>query len=209
MPSINMITTRRADKLRRENNLRNTVYAIIAEIGLVVICLSFLSIRLAALTAHIAELDGQIVKLQPKVSQIQKLQQETARLMPKVDTLDGAKKDTLFWYSNLFAVANSLPPKTWLTSIATTLPAAGNVPAPGANAGPDPTMSVSGIATSHTDVGEAMLRMNQSPTLDHVDLAFDQSQKVGKTDTVAFQMTVHFKPEPGSSTQGGPNDRKS
>ena len=40
-----------------------------------------------------------------------------------------------------------------------------------------------------------MLRMNQAPSLDHVDLAFVQQQKIGTADTVAFQMTVHLKPE--------------
>jgi len=209
MPSINMIASRRADKLRRENNLRNTVYAIIAEIGVVVLVLSFLSIRLAAITAHISELDGQIVKLQPTVTQIQKLQTETARLMPKVLTLDGAKKDTLFWYNNIFAVANSLPAKTWLTAMSSAIPPAGTTPVPGSGAGTDPTLNVTGIATSHAAVGDTMLRMNQQPGLDHVDLAFDQAQKLGKIDTVAFQMTIHLKPEAGPPVMGGTDVKKS
>ena len=48
---------------------------------------------------------------------------------------------------------------------------------------------------SEATVGQSMLRMNQSPRLDHVDLSFVQSQKIGKADAVSFQMTVHLKPE--------------
>jgi Tfp pilus assembly protein PilN len=210
MPSINMIAGRRADKIRRENNLKNTVYAILVETGVVVLALGVLTIRVGAIHAQVAEFDGKIQSLQPKVNQIQKLQQETARLMPKVQTLDGAKQDTLFWYNSIFAVANSLPPKTWLTSLSTTgaAPADANT-VPGQVSGKDPTILVSGIATTHATVGDAMLRMNQATQLDHVDLAFDQSQKVGKEDTVAFQMTIHLKPEAAPDGKGGADVKKS
>ena len=58
-----------------------------------------------------------------------------------------------------------------------------------------------------------MLRMNQAQSLDHVDLAFVQAQKLGATDAVSFQMTVHLKPEAGTATtpdaKGTPNGAKS
>jgi Tfp pilus assembly protein PilN len=203
-----MIASRRADKVRRETNLRNIFYAIVGEIGVVLLWLSFLSVRLAAIAADDAELAGKIQSLQPTVSQIQKLQNETARLMPEVQTLDGAKADTLFWYNSLYAVTNSLPAKTWLTSVGTSAGAGGGT-APGAMTGTDPTLNVTGIATSHAAVGETMLRMDLAPGLDHVDLAYDQEQKTGQANTVAFQMTVHLKPEVAISTQGGPDAAKS
>lgn len=208
MPSINMIAGRRAEKIRREKNLKNIVYAILAESGAVMLCLGVLTIRLGAVTAEIAELNGKMQTLQPKVNQIQKLQQETAKLMPKVQTLDGAKQDTLFWYDSIYAVAGSLPPKTWLTNLATSGATADKV-APGQVSGTDPTINISGVATSHATVGDAMLRMNQAPELDHVDLAFDQAQKVGTIDTVAFQMVIHLKPEPAPAGQGGSSVTKS
>lgn len=209
MPSINIIAPRRAEKLRRERNLKNIVYAIIGEIAIVMLVIGFLVLRLAALTARTAELDGQIVKLQPKVTQIQKLQQETERLMPKVITLAGAKTDTLFWYNNISAIASCLPQSTWLTSLATGLPPLGTSETPGSIAGSDPTLSIMGVATSHSDVGAAMLAMNQQPGLDHIDLGFDQAQKLGTTDTVTFAMTIHLKPEPAAAGGGDADGKKS
>lgn len=198
MPSINLIAGRRAEKRRQQQNVRKLVYAIAGEIGVVVLAISIMTVRLAQIGGHVGDLNSQIAKLEPKVNQIQQLEGETARMTPKVSTLDGAKADTLFWYNNLHAVTDSLPQKTWLTSLSTT---GGTAAAPGAVSGSDPVMSVQGIAFDQTTVGETMLRMNNAPTLDHVDLAYVQQQETGRLKTVSFQMTVHLKPQPSALAQ--------
>ena len=215
MPSINMIAVRREDKRRQENNIRKLLYAILGEVGLVVLLAFVLTARILVTTGRVSELNGQLDKLKPRVAAIQSLQTQTADMMPKVETLDGAKSDTLFWYKNFYAVTASLPPKTWLTSLGTGT-GAGAAPGtatPGAAGGDDPTLSLSGVAMSQATVGETMLRMNQSPSLDHVDLAFVQQQKIGMADAVSFQMTVHLKPEVDPSkptdTKGATNGAKS
>ena len=216
MPSINMIAVRREDKRRQENNIRKLLYSILGEVGVVVLLAFVLTARILVTTGRIGDLNDQLRKLQPRVTQIQNLQAQTAEMMPKVQTLDGAKSDTLFWYKNFYAVTASLPPQTWLTSLGTgsgpqAAPVAGA--APGTASGEDPTLSLSGVAMSQATVGETMLRMNQAPSLDHVDLAFVQQQKIGDADAVSFQMTVHLKPEAAASqpagTKGVPNGAKS
>ena len=199
MPSINMIAVRREEKRRQEQNIRKLLYAILGEIGLVVLAAFFLTARILVTQNQIGRLSDRVTALQPSVTKIQQLQNETAALMPKVQTLDGAKADTLFWYKNFYAVTTSLPPKTWLTSLGSGAgPAAGpGAVTPGAAGGDDPTLNLIGVAMSQAVVGETMLRMNQAPSLDHVDLAFVQQQKLGATQAVAFQMTVHLKPEAG------------
>ncbi len=202
MPSINLIAGRRAEKRRQEQNIRKLIYGISAETGCIILAVCGLMIRQVALHSQVVDLSAQIQNLQPKVDKIQTLQGEITALQPKVKTLDGAKADTLFWYSNLYAIANSLPEKTWLTALGVT----GSGGAPGSAAGADPTVSLSGTTLNQTLVGEAMMRMNQSPGTDHVDLAFVQQQKTGDTDTVSFQMTAHLKPEPGAAPKGGSTD---
>ena len=206
MPSINMIAVRREDKRRQENNIRKLLYAILGEVGLVVLLAFVLTARILVTTGRISELNGQLDKLKPRVAAIQSLQAQTADMMPKVQTLDGAKSDTLFWYKNFYAVTASLPPKTWLTSLGTGTAASATpgTTAPGAAGGDDPTLSLSGVAMSQATVGETMLRMNQAPSLDHVDLAFVQQQKIGTADAVSFQMTVHLKPETDPSKPSDP-----
>ena len=188
-----MIALRREEKRHQEKNVRKLLYSIAGEISLVAAVAFVMTARILVTENHISDLSNQLEKLKPQVAQIQALQAQTAALQPKVTTLDGAKKDTLFWYNNFYAVTASLPPKTWLTSLGTGAAAADT--APGSASGDDPTLSLSGVAMSEATVGESMLRMNQSPMLDHVDLAFVQAQKIGTADAVSFQMTVHLKPE--------------
>jgi len=203
MPSINMIAVRREEKRRREQNIRKLLYAILGEIGLVVAVAFVMTARILVTQSEINRLTDRVNALQPSVTKIQQLQTQTAALMPKVQTLDGAKADTLFWYKNFYAVTTSLPPKTWLTSLATGAgagaPTATGTATPGAAGAGDPTLNLVGVAMSQAVVGDAMLRMNQAPSLDHVDLAFVQQQKLGTADAVGFQMTVHLKPEAGAA----------
>jgi Tfp pilus assembly protein PilN len=203
MPSINMIANRRAEKKRQALNIKRLIYAIGAEIACVIAVFSILYVKVVTLRGHISDLSSQGQKLQPKVDEIKKLEQETADLQPKVKTLDGAKADTLYWYTNICAITNSLPGKSWLTSMGL----GGGGGAPGSVAGADPVVSIAGVALDEATVGEAMQLMNQSPTLDHVDLSLVQQQKTGNLETVSFQMSVHLKPEtpptvasPGGST---------
>jgi len=193
MPSINMIAARRAEKRRQERNIRTLLYGILGETGLIAAAVCVLGARILVINGHVNDLSDQMHKLQPRVNEIQALQAQTTAMQPKVATLDGAKADTLFWYSSLGAVTDSLPAQTWLTSLGTsTAPATA---APGAYAGTDPTLNISGMAMSQATVGETMLRMNSAPALDHVDLAFVTQQKIGNANAVSFQMTVHLKPE--------------
>ena len=212
MPSINMIAVHREEKRRQEQNIRKLLYAILGEIGLVVVAASMMTARILVTQNEINRLSDRVNALQPSVTKIQQLQSQTAALLPKVQTLDGAKADTLFWYKNFYAVTTSLPPKTWLTSLGTGSGSGAGAGAltPGAAGGDDPTLNLAGVAMSQAVVGETMLRMNQAPSLDHVDLAFVQQQKIGTADAVGFQMTVHLRPEAGaakdnskSAAQGG------
>lgn len=193
MPSINMIALRREEKRRQEKNVRKLLYSIAGEVGLVVAVAFVLTARILVVQSHISDLSDQLEKLKPQVAQIQTLESQTAALQPKVTTLDGAKADTLFWYDNFYAVTASLPPRTWLTSLGTSSDNTNS--APGNAGGADPTLALSGVAMSQATVGESMLRMNQSPMLDHVDLSFVQAEKIGTASAVSFQMTVHLKPE--------------
>ena len=204
MPSINMIAVRRADKRRQEQNIRKLLYGILGETGMVVFAAIVIGGRILVMNGHVADLTDQLHKLQPRVTEIQALQSQTAAMQPKVATLDGAKTDTLFWYSSLGAVTDSLPPQTWLTSLGTSSAAPGAAATPGAFAGTDPTLNISGVAMSQATVGETMLRMNTAPALDHVDLAFVTQQKIGQANAVSFQMTVHLKPEAAAAAPGDP-----
>lgn len=200
MPSINMIAARREEKRRGERNSRKLLYGIVGESGAVAVLAVVLVGRIVVMQGQVGELNNKVAKLKPRVTLIQQLQNQTAALVPKVQTLDGAKADTLFWYGGFYAVTTSLPAQTWLTALGTGTAPSATAPTPGASSGADPTLNIAGVAMSQAAVGQAMLKMNQSHALDHVDLAFVQQQKIGTTDAVGFQMTVHLRPEAATVT---------
>lgn len=215
MPSINMIAVRRAEKQRLEQNNRKLVYLVVSEYGTVLLVLSFMLLNLVHVTGRIQDLNGQLATLEPQVAQIHDLQAQTVKLMPKVNLLKGARIDTMFWYDNFYAVTSSLPHDVWLTSMSTTTNSPGAASATPGNAdGSDPVLALSGTSTSQSLVGEAMLKMNQAPSLDHADLQFVQSLSEPGVQLVTFQMNVHLKPEPApappaGAAPGGQNVQKS
>ncbi len=201
MPSINMIASRREEKRRFQKYTQKLVYAIIGEVGIVVLLASFMAVKLVQVRGQISDLNGQIATLQPKVEQIKKLEAQTALLKPKVGTLNEARNNTLYWYTAMQTVVASLPSETWLTSLATSgdptpiKPAAGATgpaAAPTSSAG----LSFNGVATSPDEIGLAMMRMNQFQNINNVtlDVVNVSAASAKGPQTLTFSMAVALKP---------------
>lgn len=200
MPSINMIAARRAEKKKQEQHVKSLAYAVLAEIGLVFLAISILSLRLMTTNARAATLDGQLSKLEPKVIQIHDLQSKIAAITPKVAMLAGAKADTMFWYNGVSDISSCLSGKTWLTGLSTaTASTATGFGGPGTAEANAPTVSLLGSAGNPDMVGDTILKLNTLPSLDKVELAFVQHQQIGTVDAVTFQMNVYLKPEPAAA----------
>ena len=206
MPSINLIASRREEKRRLQQRTRRLAYAIASEVGVILLVASIMMVRIVGIRGHISDLDGQVSQLQPKVNQIQDLQDETARLKPKVATLNTARNTTLYWYTALQTVAASLPDQAWLTSLsaagdpAPPKPAAANTQggAAGASSAPMPTLTISGMAANSDQVGIAMMKMNQFANINSVTLnAVTQTQFQGR-DAMNYSLLVTLKPNAAS-----------
>ena len=201
MPSINMIASRRAEKRRVEANTQKLVYGILAEFGVFLILTSVMVGRLVTTHNHGADLDDRIKSLQAKVDEIKHLQDATSALAPKVQALDEAKSDTLYWYTSFQNVAAALPGETWLTN----LTSSGTPDGIGASAA---KVNIGGDAVNQFTVGEAMLRMNSYPNIKQVNLNVVQQAQYGSRPVVSFTMLVDLKPT-ASATGGSNNVQKS
>jgi Tfp pilus assembly protein PilN len=204
MPSINMIAARRAEKSRLEQKTRNLVYGIAVEIGLFIVALSFMLVQVVTTQGQVGELNDKIVKLKPQVDKIQSLEQQTAHLQPKLTALNSARDNTLYWYTAIEDLTDSLSAATSLASLVSSGspdPAAAKAAAPTPTAAAVPAQFVvSGVALSQTDVGQTMLHMNQYKQFDNVTLGFSQLSSVnaaaskGAQNAVQFQMTIVLHP---------------
>ncbi len=187
MPSINMIAPRRAEKRRRERDMRRLLLVIVAELIVAVGAGGWICTRLFTTNNRIAELDTQIAKLRPVVRQITAYRKAVKQLEPRMKLLSQSKERTLRWYSALDKLTQSLPSSTYLTKINTVPDAQNPLIA---------KINLNGISISQERVGEAMMRLNEVREFDSVDLHYTQHTTVGSASAVEFEIGTVMKNGP-------------
>lgn len=187
MPSINMIAPRRAEKRRRERDMRRLVLVIVGELIVAVGVGGWICTRLFTTNNRIAELDTQIAKLRPVVRQISAYRKAVKQLEPRMKLLSQSKECTLRWYSALDKLTQSLPASTYLTKINTVADAQNPLVA---------KINLNGISVSQERVGEAMMRLNEVPEFDSVDLHYTQNTTVDSASAIEFEIGTVMKNGP-------------
>lgn len=178
MPSINMIAPRRAEKMRKEQDMRRLMCVIAAELFLVVALGGWAFTSLITTRNRIVNLDAQIAKLQPVVDEIKDYNNATQKLKPKLKLLGDAKDVTMRWYNTLDMLTQSLPESTYLTKI-------GTLTSSNAAAKQDNSTSgvlISGVTANQALVGETMLRIQGIPDLTSVTLHYTRDATLSEYD---------------------------
>ncbi|HUV04569.1 MAG TPA: PilN domain-containing protein [Armatimonadota bacterium] len=208
MPSINMIAIRGAERKKLEKLICVTLLVIISELVVILFLLGFMTTRGFSAARQMESLDRKLVKIQPTVDKIRQCEGEIAKLQPRLILLADSREQTLVWYSVLQDLARSMPANTWLNSVTTTR-AAVTGPGPSNNQpAPPATVNVRGISTSQALIGETMLRLNQFPEFQRVDLSYTQNSEGRAVDCVEFQLAALMKsnePEKGGAIGNATN----
>jgi Tfp pilus assembly protein PilN len=163
--------------------MRRLVLVIIVELIFAVGLGGWVCTKFFTTHAHIAEMDAEIAKLQPRVKQIESYDSASAELQPKLDLLNQAKSTTMRWYNTLDQMTQSMPQSTWLTRISAVPPAQ------------DSNMSVTicGISATQAKVGETMMRLHNNKEFESVDLHFTQKTCVQDRVAVEFEIGATMK----------------
>jgi Tfp pilus assembly protein PilN len=185
MPSVNMIAPRRADKRRRERDMRRLVVVIIAELIFAVGLGGWVCTRVLSTSNRIADLNTEISKLKPIVKQIEDYDKAKARLDPKLNLLNQAKDCTLRWYGALDRLTQSMPDSTYLVRINTT--------ADDKDKSAPISVSMNGISVSQERVGETMMRLQSIPEFETVKLHHTQDSAASGAPAVEFQIDAAMK----------------
>ena len=185
MPSINMITPRRAEKKRLERDMRRLVVVILVELVFALGLGGWVATKIFTTRCEVADLDTKLAKCQPVVKQIQEYDSAAARLTPKLDLLNQAKTGTMRWYNTLDRMAQSIPPSTWLTRVSAAQPKEGE----------QTTLTIHGVAVSQEKVGETMLLLARHDGFSGIDLHFTQKAMLGLTQAVEFEVGATMKTE--------------
>lgn len=174
MPSINMIAPRRAEKLRRERDMKRLMIVIAAELFIVAALAGWGLSNLLATSRQVSQLNKEIDKLQPIVEEIKQYDVATSKLQPKLKLLDDAKGVTLRWYNTLNTLSQSLPQSTFLMKI--------GVQSDQGSGGKEKAEKIniilSGISASQALVGETMLRIQGIPDLSNVSLHYTKDSEL-------------------------------
>ncbi len=184
MPSVNMIAPRRADKRRRERDMRRLVVVIIAELIFAVGLGGWVCTRMLTTGNRISELNDQIAKLKPIVKQIQEYDKAKKQLAPKLDLLNQAKSCTMRWYGTLDRLTQSMPDKTYLTRVSTTLDD---------KEGASVNVNLNGVSISQTRIGETMMRLHSIPEFESVNLHYTQNTMVEGAPALEFEIGAVMK----------------
>jgi len=205
MPSVNMIAARRAEKKRLEKLIYMTLVVIVGELAIMLAVMGFMTARVHADNSRIHGLDRDMARIQPTVDKIRKYESQIKELSPRLDLLSSSRDQTMLWHSVLQDLGRCMPEKTWLTSVATSVTSSSSS---GGKSAPATTLNLGGSSVSQQLVGEAMLRLNQCPEFEKVDLTYTQdnpssvrssgSSASGDDETVSsetlqFQMSAKLK----------------
>lgn len=194
MPSINMIATRRAERKRLARQIRIIAMVLLGELVAVLAILSFVTARIHAANRTIGRLDVELTKILPTVEKIKYYEQETKKLEPNVNLLADSRERTLLWYAVMQNLGRSVPEKTWLTSIDSVRSAPTATAASSEQAeAPKVTVKLRGTSINQRLVGETMLRLNQFPEFERVDLNYTQNGRSQEPDTIDFEVAALLK----------------
>lgn len=174
MPSVNMIALRRAEKKRLEKLVYITLLVIVGELALTLAVVGFMTARVHADNSQIRQLDRDMARIQPTVDKIRKYEAEIKDLEPRLELLGSSRDRTMLWHSILQDMGRCMPEKTWLNSMATTIVSSSDSPASGGKSSSTATINLSGASVSQQLVGETMLRLNECPEFEKVDLTYTQ-----------------------------------
>lgn len=199
MPNINLIAARREEKKRLERIAGQLFIGMGASVGVLLLLGFYLAARHLSLSADLQAAEQRMQKIQPTLDEIARLDKEKKDLMPKVETLESAKLDTMRWRAVFQAIPQCMPPDTWFTQLAS-------------QEGEEVKVTVQGLTTSQSQVGQLMTNMQGNLLFEKVDLSFNNLIKGTAQDPVTrvqFEVTTVLRSgKKADSADAGKSEKK-
>lgn len=198
MSMINLIANERAQRRKQQGRTRIMGFFWLGMVVLAVGGYFFAALYIASIESKTRALDAELQELEPARKQIAKLEGEIARLTPQLATLVAAQSDTGRWQRILTHISFNSPEFLWLHTIRTNERAGSTGPY---------TLTLGGTAASQQLVGEFMLRLNNCPDLERIELKFTQEKTLDAwTNAVDFEVSALIKgtelPTPNEKKEG-------
>lgn len=187
MANINLISARRAERVRLTRVARGLLLGTIGAGGITVAAGAFMATQIFFAQNRVAELNQELEKLRPVIQEIDQAKAERIALQPKLITLADAQKSTKRWFGIMDGLKRAIPEQTWLTNV--------SVEKSGEH---QQAVKINGVTANQSRVGETMSRLNLQPDFyKRVDLRFTQTTTSEDQVNVEFELAAQLNlPEP-------------
>lgn len=177
MPLINLIETRRIAARREERGVRIGLVTLCSTTAVCILGYGFLFLQTEGLAQEQRTLAVAKEKLAPLLKRIGEDERERAELEPRLKTLGNAQKITGRWGRVMQHMTTNTPSGAWLTSVRCV-------------AGPDKPVSISlgGVGRDQSEAAEFMMRLQNNPDLENVQLNFTQEKMLDKASAIEFEV---------------------
>lgn len=183
MPNINLISQRRAERVRLTKVAKGLFAGTIASAGLGLGLMAFMLGQHLVTKQAIAAQEAELQKLRPILEEIKAAEAERSLIAPKLETLTQAQARSKRWFDVLEGLKRAVPEETWLTNFTVE------------QAGEAPSLRLNGVTSNQARVGETMMRLTaQTDQYDKVDLRYTQTAERDGAKSVEFELAAVLKP---------------
>jgi Tfp pilus assembly protein PilN len=180
MANVNLISGRRAERVRLTRLARGLSLTCFVAAGLGLVTVGFMGSQIFLAKSSVAALEKELSKLRPIREQIEADEKERKGLQPKIVTLTQAQGATKKWFGIMDGLRRAVPEETWLTNVSVEQ-----------NGVTGQTMKINGVSVSQTRVGETMYRLSGQPQFyQRVDLRFTTVTKNNGHENVEFELAA-------------------
>jgi len=198
MANINLISARRAERVRLTKIVRALMVSIVGTGVLSAGAVTYMLTAQILAAGELKNTEARLAQLRPILDEIESAERERADLQPKLTTLSQAQQKSSRWNGVMDGLKRVIPEGTWLTSVSVE----------GA-ADTGQTMKVNGITVNQSRVGETMYRLTQqSDYYSKVDLRYTRTTKVENQDNVEFELAAQLAQPQTEGKQEGSNATK-
>lgn len=183
MPHINLIQEQRSHARKSELRTRAGFFAFVGIAFVSVGAYGFLFLQSADLSSQESKLQAELQQLEPIKKKIEDNEKVVSELQPRLTSLEDAQTLTERWIHILHHFTTQTPANTWLT----------NLRSAGTDATKPVTVTVNGMSTSQTPVGEFMMRTQNEKNLDNVTLNSTQEKPTLAGPAIEFEIVADVK----------------
>lgn len=180
MANINLISARRAERVRFTRIARGMVLAVLGAAGLGLATSAYSVARLVMTNARLVQIEQKLTELRPVLAEIEANEAERRALMPKLVTLTQAQAATRRWFGMMEGLKRAVPDQTWFTNLAVE-----------SNAETGQRLKINGVTVNQTRVGETMLRLNQQAEY-YSSVNLNYTNRKGDVGEVEFELAAQL-----------------